>query len=76
MTVEEALVLYGTRQYTTSPGDNLKSIARRIYESDGDIYPFILKTLNIRFDWDNVKPNSVILYLPKEICSEIYEVTG
>lgn len=74
MTVLEAKYNYGTRVYTTSIGDSLTSIVRKLYNSDNKIGYLVIKTLNCRLDWCSVEPGIPIYYLDMSVLSQISEV--
>lgn len=75
MTVREAEYQYGVKQMVTSAGDNILSLVERLYGSRDDVYFLVLRKLNQRYDWDNIKTGSLIKFLPKNICDEVYEIT-
>ena len=74
MTIKEAEYKIGVLTTTASVDDSISRLVRRIYNSDDDIYYKVLKTLNQRFDWFNIKPGAEIKYLPLNAISKISEV--
>ena len=74
MTIREASYLYGLKEFQTSIGDTITSVVSQIYHEYQDMYFAALQTLNNRFDWFNIKPGSIIRYLPKQAFSEIDEI--
>ncbi len=76
MTVREAAYLYGTKEHITSANDNLRTVCFQLYHSYDDVYSTVLRVLNVRVDWYSLEPNTVIKYLPKSVCDNIYEITG
>lgn len=72
MEILELVSAYGTMTYTTSIGDTLKSVARKVYHSDDEMYQEVLKVVNGRFDWSNLKPSEDIEYIQKKVLDKYY----
>lgn len=71
MSLSEALDNYSLKGEPTSIGDNLNRICWRLYKSLDSKYLTILTKINVRYDWDYIKPGSVIKYFNKEVCDLI-----
>ena len=76
MTVLEAAYIYGVKEHTTSVNDSIRTLCFQLYQSYDDVYRIVLQRLNQRVDWYALAPNVNIKYLPKSVCSKIYEITG
>lgn len=76
MTIREAQALYGVKEYTTSIGESLQSIVRKLYNSDEDVYFMILRTINNRNDWLCLPPDTKIYYLSDYAASMINEIVS
>lgn len=68
----ELVANFGTRIYVSSAGDTILSLARKIYLSDEDKYQEVLRRINQRMDWHNVKPGSDIKYIPSNAIKHYY----
>ena len=71
MTVREAYNSYSPSKFVTSIGDNINRVCYQIYQSLDTKYIQILTELNIRVDWDYIKPGAEILYFNKWVCDQI-----
>ena len=76
MTIREAQALYGVKEYTTSIGESLQSIVRKLYNSDEDVYFMILRTINNRNDWLCLPSDTKIYYLSDYAASMINEIVS
>lgn len=74
MTVLEATYTYGTREFYTSAGDNIFTIAGRLYGTHNDQVVNSLKVLNQIPDWDSLQPGILIKYLPQTVINRVNEV--
>lgn len=71
MTVEEAKTKYNSGKFYASDGDNLNRICWQLY---GNLNPqniYALTKINIRYDWDNVKPGDAIIFFPEAVMKSI-----
>ena len=71
MTVKEALDNYSTDVFQTSKGDNINRVCWQLYKSLDEKLISILMQINVRYDWDYLKPGSEIKYLSKDVCEQI-----
>lgn len=74
MTILEAQYLYGVKECSVSEGDSITSLVFRLYKSYSDIYYRVLLTLNIRYDWYNLTPGTLVRYLDSSVVSQINEI--
>ena len=74
MTIQEAVSTYGKKQYVSSKNETLLNVVDKIYQDRHDIYFYILVKMNTRYDWFNIKPNSVIYYLDKKYVTLVSEI--
>lgn len=73
MTVEEAYQSFGAKVYTTSEGENIVFVVRKLYNSDDDQYLRILEVLNPRINWTSIPAGTQIQYLdPSAIVETLY----
>ena len=70
MTIEEARNTYGVLTYTTSEGDSLVWICRRLYGSDATVYRRIMEVLNPRLDWPQLPQGVELSYLSPDVVSQ------
>lgn len=71
MTVKEALDNYSLSTFYPSKGDNINRVCWQIYQSLDEKLIAILIEINVRFDWDYLKPGAEIKYLPIDVCNKI-----
>jgi len=71
MTVKEALDNYSLSTFYPSKGDNINRVCWQIYQSLDEKLIAILIEINVRFDWDYMKPGAEIKYLPIDVCNKI-----
>ena len=71
MSLDEALDNYSLYEFRPSIGDNINRVCYQIYKSLDPHLIRILTTVNVRYDWDYLKPNAVIKYFSREICDSI-----
>lgn len=71
MTIEEAKEQFSLQTVETSKNDNIMRVCWRLYKSFDQKYRIILLRLNNRYDWDNIKPGSVIYYFSKSVADNI-----
>lgn len=71
MTVKEALDNYSLNTFQPSKGDNINRVCWQIYQSFDEKLIAILMKINVRFDWDYIKPGVDIKYLPIDVCNRI-----
>ncbi len=71
MSIDEALDNYSLLSEPVSVGDNLNRICWRLYRSLDSKYIQILVSINVRFDWEYIKPGDNIQYFNKEVCDSI-----
>lgn len=71
MTVKEALDNYSLSIFYPSKGDNINRVCWQIYQSLDEKLIAILIEINVRFDWDYLKPGAEIKYLPIDVCNKI-----
>jgi hypothetical protein len=71
MTVKEAMDNYSTDVFQPSKGDNINRVCWQLYQSLDEKLIAILMQINIRYDWDYLKPGAEIKYLPKDVCEQI-----
>lgn len=71
MTYEETADKIIYKKYTTTCGDNIVIVSRKLFSSDDDVYKKALRAMNKRVDWNELRINDTIRYIPKEVCDKI-----
>lgn len=71
MSISEALDNYDLQTFRPSIGDNINRVVWQIYSSLDSKYIRILQAINVRYDWDFIKPGVEIKYLSKDVCDMI-----
>ena len=72
MTIEEARQTFPLMKIKASKGDNLNRMTWRIYGSLEEKYSRTLTALNVRFDWNSIKPGDEIKFFTAEVVDMIW----